>query len=88
MSDRQPEWGVETPEVDAAEQYSRDDEDSETFSVPAEANDADVVEQHLRAREASGRWPDAVPAEANEADAAEQYASVRDDHLDDDDDYR
>ncbi len=88
MSDRDRELGVETSEADAADQYSRDDEQAAGFTVPAEANDADVAEQHARVRGGAGRWPGGVPGEANEADAADQRAAVRDDELDEDDDYR
>ena len=84
MSDRETERGLETPEADAADEYTGEDE---PFTVPNEANDADAAEQHVRVRGSAERWPDGVPDEANEADAAEQHRSVRDDQ-DEDDDYR
>lgn len=84
MSDRETERSIETPEADAADEYTREDE---PLTVPDEANDADAAEQHLRVRGAAERWPESVPVEANEADAADQHWSVRDDQ-DEDDDYR
>jgi hypothetical protein len=85
MSDRDAERGLETPEPDAADEYAAEDE---PLTVPAEANDADAAEQHVRVRGAAERWPETVPVEANEADAADQHRSVRDDQDDEDDDYR
>ena len=84
MSDRDAELGPETPETDAAGEYTLEDE---SFTVPDDADPTDVAEQHLRAGESFAHWPDGVPAEANEADAVEQRTPVRDDQ-DQDDDYR
>jgi hypothetical protein len=84
MSDRDAERGLETPETDAADEYTRE---NESFTVPDEADPADVAQQHLPAGESSAYWPEGIPAEANEADAAEQRTPIRDDQ-DQDDDYR
>ena len=81
MPDRQTDRSLEAPEAD---EYAPEDE---PLTVPVEADDADVAEQHLQAGEARERWPESVPVEANEADAADQHWPVRDEQ-DEDDDYR
>jgi hypothetical protein len=87
MSQEDIERSPEAPEADAAERYTSARADDLT-ALPVEANDADAVEQHTRVGDSAERWPESVPVEADEADAADQHLSVRDEQLDDEDDYR